>query len=210
MCPIRLCLHSEAVSRTLLLSCTFWRTSSLVTLSMQLIFLHTGIQLTCAILVDVCYLCCGIILLFHNFNYKTLFNTEPSLFLQCVKKMSRWSNDLITGKLVLMSRLTNAFLCNNYIHIFTRKNMRNKRKHNRTVLGLYITTVRFPSHNNTAARCVRVHVAVAGHVILVARPRLVERPERTAVLDMTQCDSKVYNLSCMLVLRLLCTTVDNF
>ena len=66
--------------------------------------------------------------------------------------------------------------------------MRNERKHNRTVLGLYITglyitTVRFPSHNNTAARC--VHAADAGHVILVARPRLVERPEWTAVLDVT-------------------------
>ena len=32
-----------------------------------------------------------------------------------------------------MSRLTNAFLCNNYIHIFTRQNIRNKRKHNRAV-----------------------------------------------------------------------------
>ena len=102
--------------------------------------------------------------------------------------MSRWSNDLITiGKLVLVSRLTNAFLCYNYIHIFTRQNTRNKRKHNRAVLGLYIrpTTVPFPSHNNTAARCVRVHAAVSGHVILVARPRLVERPEWTAVLGVT-------------------------
>ena len=68
--------------------------------------------------------------------------------------------------------------------------MRNERKHNRTVLGLYITglyitTVRFPSHNNTAAQCVRVHAAVPGHVILLARPRLVECPEWTAVLGVT-------------------------